>query len=54
MQDQPITVRLRSGEPQRKDVDGELPACFVVPALGAERTLVGAFLIEHGLIDRDT
>jgi signal transduction histidine kinase len=41
---------LRTGEPQR-----DLPACcFVVPALGAERALVGAFSITGGLIDRDT
>ena len=31
-----------------------LPACFIVPALGAERTLVGAFYIDDGTIDRDT
>jgi signal transduction histidine kinase len=45
---------LRTGEPQRKDKTPELVACFVVPALGADRALVGAFLIENGLIDRDT
>ena len=49
-----LASALRSGEPQRHDERPELPACFVVPALGADRTLVGAFLIEHGLIDRDT
>jgi len=49
-----LAEALRSGEPQRKDETPELPACFVVPALGADRTLVGAFLIEHGTIDRDT
>ena len=64
-----LAEALRSGEPQRKDETRDIPACFVVPALGAEwsgpgagslgsmtrgRTLVGAFLIEHGTIDRDT
>ncbi|HEY5950024.1 MAG TPA: ATP-binding protein [Kofleriaceae bacterium] len=49
-----LAEALRSGEPQRKDETAELPACFVVPALGADRSLVGAFLIEHGTIDRDT
>jgi signal transduction histidine kinase len=32
----------------------DLPACFIVPALGADRALVGAFLVEGGTIDRDT
>jgi signal transduction histidine kinase len=45
---------VRTGEPARKDKQPDLPACFVVPALGAERALVGAFSIEGGLIDRDT
>jgi signal transduction histidine kinase len=49
-----LADRLRSGEPQRGDRTPDLPACFIVPALGAERTLVGAFLIEGGTIDRDT
>ncbi len=49
-----LAETLRSGEPQRGDETSGLPACFVVPALGADKTLVGAFLIEHGLIDRDT
>jgi signal transduction histidine kinase len=49
-----LAETLRSGEPQRNDETPGLPACFVVPALGADKTLVGAFLIEHGLIDRDT
>ena len=31
-----------------------LPAEFIVPALGAERALVGAFYIRGGTIDRDT
>jgi signal transduction histidine kinase len=49
-----LAEALRGGEPQRKDDTPGLPACFVVPAIGGERTLVGAFLIENGLIDRDT
>ncbi len=32
----------------------ELPGCFIVPALGGDGALVGAFSIEGGLIDRDT
>jgi len=43
-----LAETLRDGEPQR---DGDK---FIVPALGAERTLVGAFAIDHGTIDRDT
>ncbi len=31
-----------------------LPAQLIVPALGAERTLVGAFYIKGGTLDRDT
>ena len=47
-----LATTLRNGEPQRTV---ELPdACFAVPALGANRTLVGAYLIEGGVIDRDT
>jgi signal transduction histidine kinase len=49
-----LAEALATGEPQRRDETPELPACFIVPALGADKTLVGAFLIEHGLIDRDT
>ncbi|MBC7976155.1 MAG: hypothetical protein H7138_14380, partial [Myxococcales bacterium] len=41
-------------EPLRKDEIADLPACFIVPALGAERVLVGAFYLDGGLIDRDT
>ncbi len=43
--------RLRDGGGHQLDTPGH---CFGVPALGAERTLVGAFLIEGGVIDRDT
>ncbi|HEU0034817.1 MAG TPA: ATP-binding protein [Kofleriaceae bacterium] len=45
---------LRAGEPLRRDEAPELPACFIVPARGADGTLVGAFHMTHGLIDRDT
>lgn len=49
-----LAEQLRDGLPLRRDEVTDLPACFVVPALGAERSLVGAFYIAHGLIDRDT
>jgi signal transduction histidine kinase len=39
---------LRTGEPDR---DGDR---FVVPALGGDRALVGAFELAGGLVDRDT
>ena len=49
-----LAESLQNGEPQRGDLIAGLDACFVVPALGAERAVVGAFLISHGTIDRDT
>jgi len=49
-----LTATLASGEALRKDAVTDLPACFVVPALGADRALVGAFYLDDGLIDRDT
>ena len=61
-----LAAELRDGEPRRKEIDGhypdahliapskELPGCFIVPALGGNGALVGAFSIEGGLIDRDT
>ncbi|MBA3393545.1 MAG: hypothetical protein H0T89_12930 [Deltaproteobacteria bacterium] len=49
-----IAELLRDGAPRRKDEHTALPACFIVPALGADRTLVGAFYIDDGVIDRDT
>lgn len=49
-----LAAALGAGEPLRRDEVPGLPAGFVVPALGAERTLVGAFYLDGGLIDRDT
>jgi signal transduction histidine kinase len=63
-----LVEELRDGEPLRGTgaaseaspgarlvkASPEVRGCFMVPALGAERALVGAFLIEGGLIDRDT
>jgi signal transduction histidine kinase len=49
-----LATQLAIGDPLRKDEISGLPACFVVPALGAERVLVGAFYLDDGLIDRDT
>jgi signal transduction histidine kinase len=46
--------QLALGVPLRRVEMPELPACFVVPALGAERVVVGAFYLDGGLIDRDT
>jgi signal transduction histidine kinase len=49
-----LAAKLATGDPQRKDKTPDLPACFIVPALGADRALVGAFSLTGGLIDRDT
>jgi len=49
-----LAPELALGEPLRKDELPELPACVVVPALGADRVLVGAFYLDGGLVDRDT
>ena len=45
---------LALGEPLRKAELCGLPVQVVVPALGAERVLVGAFYLDGGLVDRDT
>jgi signal transduction histidine kinase len=49
-----LAGELALGEAQRRDRSPDLPACFVVPALGADRVLVGAFYLDDGLVDRDT
>jgi len=50
----PLATKLHDDLPIRRDDQPDLPACFIVPALGADRTLVGAFYIDDGTIDRDT
>ena len=49
-----VAAQLMIGDPLRKGEIAGLPACFVIPALGAERVLVGAFYLDDGLIDRET
>ena len=49
-----LAAQLAIGDPLRRAEIAELPACFIVPALGAERVVVGAFYLDDGLIDRDT
>jgi len=49
-----LAEKLVDDLPLRRDDQSDLPACFIVPALGADRTLVGAFYIDGGTIDRDT
>jgi signal transduction histidine kinase len=51
---EPLADALRAGEPLRRDQEPALPAAMIVPALGADRTLIGAFSLDGGLIDRDT
>jgi signal transduction histidine kinase len=50
----PLVAALADGNPRRRDEVPELPASFVVPALGAEHHVVGAFFVDNGTIDRDT
>jgi two-component system, NtrC family, sensor histidine kinase HydH len=49
-----VALALATGEALRRDEHPELDACLIVPALGAGRALVGAFVIDGGLVDRDT
>jgi signal transduction histidine kinase len=49
-----LVEALRDGEPRRRTELPDLVACFVVPALGGDRGVVGAFLVDDGVIDRDT
>jgi len=49
-----LATKLIDDLPLRRDDQPDLPACFIVPALGADRTVVGAFYIDDGTIDRDT
>jgi signal transduction histidine kinase len=49
-----LAPELVLGEPLRRDAQPDLPAGCVVPALGADRVLVGAFYLDGGLVDRDT
>lgn len=50
----PIADQLRLHGVLRRDEDASLPTGLAVAALGAERTLVGAFYLEGGTLDRDT
>ncbi|HSK00236.1 MAG TPA: ATP-binding protein [Kofleriaceae bacterium] len=52
--DEDTAAALLSGDPLHRDQRPGLPAALVVPALGADRTLVGAFFVDGGVIDRDT
>lgn len=49
-----LADQLREHGVLRRDEDATLPTCLAVPALGAERSLVGAFYIDDGTLDRDT
>ncbi len=51
---EPLALKLVDDLPLRREDQPALPACFIVPALGADRTLVGVFYIDDGTIDRDT
>ncbi len=49
-----IADQLRQHGVLRRDEDATLPTCLAVPAIGAEKMLVGAFYIDDGTLDRDT
>ncbi|MGE0547234.1 MAG: sensor histidine kinase [Kofleriaceae bacterium] len=49
-----LAEQLREDAPLRRADVPELPACLIVPAHGAERSVVGAFYIDGGVVDRDT
>ncbi|MFN0247642.1 MAG: sensor histidine kinase, partial [Kofleriaceae bacterium] len=50
-----LLAELANAQPLRCDTEKRvLPANLIVPALGADRALVGAFYIKGGTIDRDT
>jgi signal transduction histidine kinase len=49
-----LVEKLRDGEPRQHGEEPEMPASFVVPALGGDGALVGAFGLDGGNVDRDT
>ena len=49
-----LAEQLREHGVLRREEQPELPTLLAVPALGAEKALVGAFYIDGGTIDRDT
>ena len=49
-----LAEQLREHGVLRREEQPELPTVLAVPALGAEKALVGAFYIDGGTIDRDT
>ena len=49
-----LIALVRDGSPTTRAEVPTLPACLVVPVFGSDRALLGAFLVDDGLIDRDT
>jgi len=49
-----LAAQLLPGEPLRGCEIAGVPASLVVPALGADRVLVGALYLDGGVLDRDT
>ena len=49
-----VVARLADGNPLRRDELPDLLACLVVPALGDDGRVLGAILVDHGTVDRDT